>query len=251
VSGAFAVRAFCLTVLLCALSAHAFAGMLGISGEWVFYGNQDGKVRIDEASGILEDGTSRTSYVLLEEGGANWRRVARKGASHAGELRKLLRIHNDVLLFLGVKNPILVRKGARFKAPREKIRGRWHYAAQMNEAFYYDAEFNLDTWRMVEISPSKNGGHTRSAGRPLEVLLDAQTELALQSGGGLYHFARLGADFLVLEPSYATSTRDGYKLLMERMRSPGVPQQADTKDTKSRAAKASKKKTKQKKPGKK
>ena len=242
------MRAFYLTVLLCALSAHAFAGTPGISGEWIFYGNQAGKVRIDEASGILEDGTSRTQYLLFEEGGAEWRCVARKDAAHSGDARKLLRVHTDLLLFLGVKNPILVREGARFKAPRKKIRGRWHYAAQMNEAFYYDAEFDLDAWQMVEISPSKNGGHTRSAGRSLEVLLDAQTELALQSGGGLYHFARLGSDFLVLEPSYATSTRDGYKILMEKMLSPGVQQQADTK---SRAAKASKtKKTKQKKPGK-
>ena len=242
------MRALCLTVLLCALSAHAFAGTLGISGEWFFYGNRDGKVRIDETSGILEDGTTRTSYVLLEGEGANWRRVARKGAAHSGDERKLLRVHNDVLLFLGVRNSILVREGARFKAPREKIRGRWHYAEQTNEAFYYDAEFDLDAWQMVEISRSERGELTRSAVRPIEVLFDAQAELAVRSGGGVYHFARLGADFLVLEPSYATSTRDGYKILMERMRSPRASQQADAK---SGAVKASKTENKKKKPGKK
>ena len=221
------MRVFCLVVLLCALSAHAFAGTLGISGEWFFYGNRDGKVRIDEESGVLEDGTTRTSYVFLEEGGANWRRVARKGTAHPGDERKLLRVHADVLLFLGVRNSILVREGARFKAPREKIRGRWHYAAQMSEAFYYDAEFDLNAWMMVEISRSEHGGHTRSAGRPLEVLLDAQAELAVRSGGGVYHFTRLGADFLVLEPSYATPIRSGHRILMTRVQeTPGAPRQA-------------------------
>jgi hypothetical protein len=33
----------------------------------------------------------------------------------------------------------------------------------------------------------------------------------------VYHFARLGADFLVLEPSYAASVQNGYKILMERV----------------------------------
>jgi len=241
------MRALCLTVLLCAMSAQAFAGTLGISGAWFFYGDRDGKVRIDETSGVLEDGTTRTSYVLLEAGGANWRRVARKGVAYSGDERKLLRVHNDVLLFLGARNPILVRESARFKAPREKIRGRWHYAAQANEAFYYDAEFDLDAWQMVEISQSERGELTRSAVRSLEVLFDAQAELALRSDDGVYHFARLGADFLVLEPSYATSA-DGYKILMERMRSQRAPQQTDAK---SWAAKASKTEIKKKKRGKK
>jgi hypothetical protein len=217
---------FCLAVLLCALSAHA--GTPGISGEWLYYGNQDGTVRIDEAVGVLEDGTARTSYVLLEEQGPGWRRAAKKGSSHPGDVRKILRVHEDVLLFPGVKNPILVRKGARFTAPREKIRGRWHYARQMNEAFYYDAEFDLDAGKMVEIS-----GHTRNEARPLERLLDAQAELALRADGAVSHFTRLGADFLVLEPSYATSTRNGYKILMERAQAPlkqaktKKPRQAD------------------------
>jgi hypothetical protein len=70
---------------------------------------------------------------------------------------------------------------------------------------------------MVEISRSESGGHTRSEGRSLEKLLDAQLELALRADGAVYHFTSLGADFLVLEPSYATSTRNGYKILMERV----------------------------------
>ena len=211
---------FCLFALLCVLNAHALAGTPGISGEWVYYGNREGTVRISEASGILEDGTNGTSCVLREEKGTGLRCAARKGSSHPGDVRKILRVHEDVLLFLGVKNPILVRKGGRFQAPREKIRGCWHYAAQLNEAFYYDAEFDLDARKMVEISRSEHGGHIRSEGRPLEPLLDAQAELALQAGGVVYHFARLGAEFLVLEGSYATSTRNGYKILLERVQAP-------------------------------
>jgi hypothetical protein len=219
-AGAFPIRAMlCLAALLCALNAHAFAGTPGISGEWTYYGSRDGAVRIDEESGTLEDSTNRTSYILLEEQGeqgAKRRRAARKGSSQSGETRDILRMHENVLLFLGVKNPILVRAGARFKPPREKIRGRWQYAAQMNEAFYYDAEFDLDARKMVEISRSENGGQTRSEARPLETLLDAQAECALRSGGSVYHFTRLGADFLVLEPSYALSSRNGYKILMKK-----------------------------------
>ena len=207
---------FCLFALLCSLSANAFAGTSGMSGEWVYYGNLEGKVCIDEESGVLEDGTISTSYVLLEGQGANQRRATKKGSSHPGGVREVQRIHEDIVLFLGVKNPILVREGARFTAPREKIRGRWHYAAQMNETFYYDVEFDLDAWEMVEITRSASGGETRSAGRPLEKLLDAQMELAVRSGGAVYHFTRLGADFLVLEPSYAKSILNGYKILMER-----------------------------------
>ena len=210
----------CLFALLCVLNAHALAGTLGISGEWNFYGNQTDLVRIDEASGFLKDGTANASYVLLEEQGVNWRRVAKQGGSHPGEARKLLHMHEHVLLFQGVKNPILIRKGARFTAPREKIRGRWHYAAQMNEAFYYNAEFDLDARKMVEISRSENGGYIRGEGRPLEMLLDAQAELALRADGTVYHFTRLGADFLVLQPSYATSTRNGYKILLARAQAP-------------------------------
>ena len=215
---------FCLFALLCVLSAHALAGTLGISGEWHFYGNQGALVRIDETSGILEDGTTNTSYILLlEKQGVNWLRATQKRASHPGEARKILRMHENVLLFSGLKTPILVRKGARFTPPREKIRGRWHYAAQMNEAFYYDAEFDLDAKKMIEISRSENGNSIRSESRPLETLLDAQAELALRADGAVYHFTRLGADFLVLEPSYAASTRNGYKILLART-------QADTKN---------------------
>ena len=239
---------FCLFALLCVLNEHALAGTPGISGEWVYYGNQEGTVRINETSGILEDGTNSANYVLREEKGAGLRYAAGKAGSYPGDVRAILRVHEDVLLFLGVKNPILLRKGASFKAPREKIRGRWHYAAQTNDAYYYDAEFDLDARQMVEISRSERGELVRSAGRPLEVLLDAQAEIALQSGGGIYHFTRLGADFLVLEPSYAASARDGYKILMEKMRSQGAPEQAKTK---SGAAKESKTKAKKKKQGKK
>ena len=223
------MRVLCLTVLLCALSAYAFAETPGFSGEWFFHGNRDGKVRIDDAPGILEDGTTRTSYVLLEERGADWRRVVRQGVSNPGSPRKVLRVHDNVLLFLGVKNPILLREGVRFMPPREKIRGRWHYAAQLNEAFYYDAEFDLDAWEMVEIVRSESGEYTRSAGRPLEVLLDAQVELAVRSGVGVYHFVRLGADFLVLEPSYAKSSLNGHKILMTRAQVPDAARQATTK----------------------
>jgi hypothetical protein len=87
----------------------------------------------------------------------------------------------------------------------------------MNEAFYYDAEFDLDAGKMVEISRSESGDHIRGAARQLKVLLDAQAELALQADGSVYHFVRLGADFLVLEPSYAASARNGHKILMERV----------------------------------
>jgi hypothetical protein len=208
---------FCLAALLCILGAHAFASdrTPGISGEWLYYGQQDGTVRIDEKAAILEDGT--TSYTLLEEQVPGGRRVAKKGGSHSGGVRGIFRVHENVLLFPGVKNPILVRKGARFTAPRGKIRGRWHYARQMNEAFYYDAEFDLDAGKMVEISRSASGELMRSKARPFEVLLDAQAELALQADGAVYHFARLGADFLVLEPSYASSLQNGYKILMEKV----------------------------------
>jgi hypothetical protein len=239
---------FCLFTLLCGLSAHALAGMPGIGGEWHFYGNQDATVFIDEASGILEDRTRGASYVLGEEQKTGRRKVAGKGGSHPGDGRAIIHAHKDVLLFLGVKNPILLRKGAHFKTPREKIRGRWHYAVQTNEAFYYDAEFDLDAGKMVEISRPESGGHTRSADRPLEMLLDAQAELAVQSDGAIYHFARLGADFLVLEPSYATSSRDGYKILMARTQAPKTmpgantnkPEQADKNSGTAKAAKASK-----------
>ena len=242
-TGAVLLRAiFCL--LLCVVSAHAVAGTLGISGGWFFYGNRDGKVHIDEESGILEDGTSGTSYVLLEEQGADWRRVARKGAP--GDVRKIRRVNENVLLFLGVKNPILVREGARFTPPREKIRGRWHYATQMNEAFYYDAEFDLDTRKVVDISRSESGGHIRGEARPLEMLLDAQVELALRTDGTVYHFMRLGADFLVLEPSYGTSVRNGYKILMARTQALKQTKTETTRqaDTQSRTTKAAKTKTK-------
>jgi hypothetical protein len=209
-----------LFALLGVPSAHAFAATPGLSGEWHYYGNRDGTVRIDEASGMLEDETTRTSYVLLEEQGANWRRVAKKGGSPPGDTRKILRVHENVLLFPGDKHHILVRKVAPFAAPREKIRGRWHYAEQMNEAFYYDAEFDLDAGKMVEISRSENGGHTRSEGRLLETLLDARAELALRTNDAVYHFKRLGDDFLVLEPSYAASTRNGYKILLKKAQKP-------------------------------
>ena len=222
---------FCLCALLCALSAHVFAGTPGFSGEWIYYGDQDAELRIDEESGLLEDGTTRTRYVLLEEQGAGRCRAARKVGSRPGEVRKICRMHADVLLFLGVKNPILVRKGARFKAPREKIRGRWRYAAQTNEAFYYNAEFDLDARKMVEILRSENGGYTRGEGRPLEMLLDAQAELALQAGDAVYHFARLGADFLVLEGKYAASTLNGYKILMEQVRAPRAEGEAKAEKT--------------------
>ena len=237
---------FCLFALLCILNAYALAGTSGISGEWVYYGNREGTVRISATSGILEDGTSGTSYVLREEGGSGVRYVAGQAGPHPGDARKLLRVHEDVLLFLGVKNPILVRKGVRFQTPREKIRGRWHYAAQMNEVFYYDAEFDLDVRKMVEISRSEQGRHVRSEGRPLELLLDAQAELALQAGGVVYHFARLGTEFLVLEGSYATATRNGYKILLERVQaSRGAKQAAEKKqrtDGQRKAVKAQAKK---------
>ena len=210
---------FRLAVLLCALDAYAFAGTAGISGEWVFYGGEDGTVRIDEASGILEDVSSRTRHVLSGEQG-NRRRAVKKGSSHPGNARDLIRVHDDLLLFPGVKNPILVRRGARFPLPREKIRGRWHYAEQLNETFYYDAEFDLDARTVVDISRSEDGELVRSAGRPLEVLLDAQVECALRAGDCVYHFARLGANFLVLEPSCAKSSRNGYKILMEKAPAP-------------------------------
>ena len=239
---------FCLFALLCVLLAHAPAATPGISGEWHFYGNQSGTVRIREESGILEDETTGISYVLLAEEGAGRRRVARKDGSHPGDVRKIVLVHENVLLFLGVKNPILVREGARFRAPREKIRGRWRYAAQMNETYYYDAEFDLDAGKMVEISRSESGGHIRSEGRPFERLFDAQAELALQADGVVYHFARLGSDFLVLEGSYATSTRNGYKILMERVQSPRPEKHAAEMtrqpETKSGAAKAAKKQAK-------
>jgi len=202
---------------------------LGISGEWHYYGNQADTVRIDEESGIMEDDTTRTSYVLLEEQGADWRRAVKKGGSYPGDTRKILRVHKDVLLFTGVKNPILVRTGAHFRAPKEKIRGRWHYAAQMNEAYYYDAEFDLDAKKMVDISRSSSGGHTRSEGRPLEPLMDARHELALRADGAVYHFTRLGADFLVLEPMYAASARNGYKILMKKAQTPRSAKQAQQK----------------------
>ncbi|MDR0239564.1 MAG: hypothetical protein LBI88_04960 [Deltaproteobacteria bacterium] len=234
----------CLFALLCVLNLHARAATWGISGTWGYYGNRDGAVRINEESGILEDGTSGASYVLLEEKEAGRRRVARKGASHPGDVRTLLRVHEDLLLFLGARNPILVRAGTRFKTPREKIRGRWHYAAQMNEIYHYDAEFDLDARKMVEISRSEQGGHIRSEDRPLELLLDAQTELALQAGGVVYHFERLGADFLVLEGSYATSARNGYKILMERVQAQRTAKQAaetaQRTDGRRRAAKTKK-----------
>jgi len=248
---------FCLLAPLCALSVSAPARTSGITGEWYYYGNQDATVRIDEASGILEDGTIDTSYVLLGEQGTDWRSATKKGSSHPGDVRKIFRVHQDVLLFLGVKNPILVRKGTRFKAPREKIRGRWHYARQINEAFYYDAEFDLDAGKLVEISRTGHGGYTRSAPRTLEKLFDAQAELALRADGAVYHFVRLG-DFLVLEPSYASSTRDGHKILMERIRAPYKPEMdkqrvvaAPQADTQNKTAKASKTKGKGKSQGKK
>jgi hypothetical protein len=212
---------FCLLALLCA--SDAYAGTPGISGEWAYYGNQDGTVRIDEASGIVEEGTG-ASYDLLDAQGDGWRLAAKKGSSFPGDARKIRRMHEDVLLFSGVKNPILVRKGVLFKAPREKIRGRWHYAAQMNEVFYYDAEFDLDARKMVEISRPEGGSPMRGEDRPLEMLLDAQAELALRgAGGAVYHFTRLGGQFLVLEATYA-STRHGHKILMERV--PRAAQQA-------------------------
>ncbi|MCL1985889.1 MAG: hypothetical protein FWG59_05525 [Betaproteobacteria bacterium] len=217
--GAFLIRAvavFCL--LLCALRGHALAGTLGIGGEWAYYGSREAVVRIDEESGSLEDGTS--SYSLFKEQGSNWCRVAKKGSAQPGDGRKLVRVQENVLLFLGAKNPVLVRKGAHFRMPREKIRGRWHYVQQMNELFYYDAEFDLDAGKMVEISRSESGGYVRSEGRQLKVLLDAQAELALQTDGAVYHFMRLGTDFLILEPSYATSSRNGFKILMERVQAP-------------------------------
>ncbi|MDR2694917.1 MAG: hypothetical protein LBC79_00860 [Deltaproteobacteria bacterium] len=219
----------CLAALLCFSGAYAFAGTPGIGGEWFFYGNRDATVRIDEASGLLEDVTARTSYVLHEEE-AGRHRAVRQRASRPGDARSLFRVHDDLLLFLGggVKNPILVRKGALFRAPREKIRGRWHYARQLNEAFYYDAEFDLDAGKMVEISRSESGGLTRSAARPLERLLDAQAELALQADGAIYYFTRLGADFLILAPSYADSARNGHKILMERARTARSAQEAQT-----------------------
>ena len=234
---------FCLAALLCALGAHASALDLwaappkvppgragpspaaaasasdrktpGFSGEWLYYGNRDATVRIDDAAGILEDGT--TSYILLEEQGPDWRRAVKRGDAHPAGVRGLFRVHENVLLFAGVKNPILVRKGTRFPAPREKIRGRWHHARQMTEAFYYDAEFDLDAGKMVEVSRSESGDLIRSEARPLETLLDAQAELAVRSGETVYHLARLGADFLVLAPSYASSAQNGYKILMERV----------------------------------
>ena len=233
---------FCLFALLCALRAHAPAATSGISGEWHFYGNLDGAVRISEESGILEDEISGTRYILLKEEEAGRRRVVRQGGAHPGDVRAILRMHEDLLLFLGAKNPILVRKGARFRTPREKIRGRWHYAAQMNETYYYDAEFDLDAGHIVEISRSESGRIMRSEGRKFELLLDAQAELALQSGGVVYHFTRLGADFLMLEPSYATSSRNGYKILLERVQAlrgakPTKTETTRQADTKSKAAK--------------
>ena len=214
-------------------------------------------VRIDEASGILEDGTTRTSYVLLEEQGVNRLRAAKNNASHPGDTRKILRMSENLLFFSGARNSILVRKGAHFAAPKEKIRGRWHYAEQMNETFYYDAEFDLDAGKMTEISRQENGVLVRGEDRPLETLLDARTELALRAGDAVYHFKRLGADFLVLEPSYATSSRNGYKILMTRAQPPQTAKtpQADGRplvstpqaDTKSAAEKDSKTKTRKKK----
>ena len=217
----------CRAVLLCVLNAQAAVAAPGISGEWLYYGEHGGGVvRIDESSGILEDGRAR--YLLLEEQGGR-RRALRQGGGTPGDTRVLVRAHEDLLLFLGVKNPILVRKGARFQAPREKIRGRWHYAAQTNEAFYYDAEFDLDARKMADISRSESGGLVRSADRPLEILLDAQIECALRSDGAVYHFMRLGADFLVLEPSYAASSRNGYKILLERARPPDAARRTQQK----------------------
>jgi hypothetical protein len=185
-------------------------------------------VRIDEASGVLKDETTRTSYVLLETQG-NRRRAVRQGSAHPGDARDLVQVHEDLLLLLGVKNPILVRRGTRFHPPREKIRGRWHYAAQLNDAYYYDAEFDLDAREVVDVTRPESGELARSAGRPLEALLDARAECALRSGISVYHFTRLGADFLVLEPSYARSSRNGYKILMVKVQTPDAEQQTKPK----------------------
>jgi hypothetical protein len=217
---------FCLVALLCALDGHAFAGA-GIGGEWVWYGEQDAAVRIDEAAGILEDGSSRTRYVLLEAQGDRRRAVRQR--VRPGDARDMVRVHEDLLLFLGVKNPILVRRGTPFHPPREKIRGRWQYAAQLNETFYYNAEFDLDARTVADITRPESGELARNAGRPLEFLLDAQVECALRSGDAVYHFTRLGADFLVLEPSYARSSRNGYKILMVKAPAPGTAQRTKPK----------------------
>jgi hypothetical protein len=236
------VRVFFFWVaLLCVLSAQAQAVTPGISGEWYFYGNQNDTVRISEEAGILEDGTTGISYVLLaDEGFGRHRVVAGKGGSHSGDVRTILHVHENLLLFLGIKNPILVRKGVRFKALREKIRGCWHYAAQMNNTYYYDAEFDLDSGKIVDISRSESGAYIRSEGRSFELILDAQAELALQAGGVVYHLTRLGADFLVLEGSYATSTRNGYKILLERVCASQAVKTTQRADAKSRTAKAAK-----------
>ena len=203
--------------------------MRGFSGEWLYYGNQEGTVRICEASGSLEDEANGTSYVLRKDEGADVYYATNRESPQTGELRKVLRVHDNVLLFLGDRNPILLRKGIRFKAPREKIRGRWHYAVQLNEVFYYDAEFDLDARKMVEISSAMHEGHVRSEARSLELLLDAQAELALQGDDVVYHFARLGAEFLVLEGSYPASIRNGYKILMQRVQAPNAGAASEAK----------------------
>jgi hypothetical protein len=216
----------CLVALLCALNGLALAKTPGLSGEWFYFGSQNQLVRIDEASGMLEDGATRASYVLLGEQGTDKHRAVAKGGAHPEE-RQLIRLQDNLLLFLGNKNPILLRKGARFAAPREKIRGRWRYAAQMNAAYYYDAEFDLDAKKMVEISRSADGSLLSGQERPLETLLDGQNELALRAKGTVYHFTRLGADFLVLEPSYASSLQNGYKILMVKSQAPRAKKQPE------------------------
>jgi hypothetical protein len=80
----------------------------------------------------------------------------------------------------------------------------------------------------VDISRSEDGAPARGAGRSLELLLDAKAECALQSEDAVYHFARLGANFLVLAASHAKSSLNGFKILMEGAQSPGAMRQEKT-----------------------
>lgn len=219
-------RFFCLLAVCCALCARplpAPAGSPDADGEWLVYGG-NAVLRIEEKSdvvialnggeGVRYDVSAKEPFVL---------RLTRKGSTRPEDERKIVKIHENILLFQAIgRTTILLRKNARPHTPREKIRGRWRRAAQDSDRYYYDAEFDFDAKSVVEFSGA-TAASARQQGNAeqLKVISETSRELVVQRGESVYSFTRLGKNFLAAQVS-GPSAALGSDLFLLRASSPGT-----------------------------
>ncbi len=206
-----------LCMLLLLFTPAAQAASLGISGTWFHYDDKTDILRINEEAGTVDTGTQNMPYSVPAEG-RTWAIVKPTGSNNPADERKVIKIHNNILLVQGGgKTRILLRQNASFDAPKTKIRGLWHFAAQENDKQFYDLEFNLDTPGVTEIAGPTAAAAKRGAPETLPIGEDSPGTLALLRGNAAYYFTRLGKDFLVLRIHGAGAARADTPILLRRV----------------------------------